>query len=110
MACGLKPVIHNFPGASEIFLEEFLFNLSEDFCSQILSDNYEPQRYRKFVEENYSLKNQLRKINEIFIQFEKEIDSQSQDNIDNVSSMQFNAVPLRTIEPKTAKPYNFQPI
>jgi glycosyltransferase involved in cell wall biosynthesis len=76
MACGLKPVIHNFPGAEEIFPSEFLFNISEEFCEQILSDTYEPKRYRRFVEEKYPLKKQLTKINNIFTQFEVEIDSQ----------------------------------
>jgi glycosyltransferase involved in cell wall biosynthesis len=76
MACGLKPVVHNFPGADQIFPSEFLFNISEEFCEQILSDGYEPESYRRFVEENYSLKNQLSKINSIFTQFEAEIDSQ----------------------------------
>jgi pentatricopeptide repeat protein len=76
IACGLKPVIHNFPGASQIFPSEFLFNISEEFCEQILSDTYEPQKYRRFVEENYPLKDQLSRINDIFIQLEAEIDSQ----------------------------------
>jgi len=76
MACGLKPVIHNFPGASEIFPSEFLFNIAEGFCEQILSDKYEPQKYRRFVEENYPLKNQLSRINDILMQFEAEVDSQ----------------------------------
>ncbi len=76
MACGLKPIIHNFPGANQIFPSEFLFNISEEFCKQILSDSYEPRKYRRFVEENYSLKKQLSKINDIFTQFEAEIDSQ----------------------------------
>jgi glycosyltransferase involved in cell wall biosynthesis len=70
MACGLKPVIHNFPGASQIYPKEFLFNISEEFCQQVLSDKYEPHRYRKFVEENYSLKEQLSKINKIFTELE----------------------------------------
>jgi len=72
MACGLKPVIHNFPGAGQLFPAEFLFNISEEFCRHILSDEYEPQRYRRFIEENYSLKNQLSRINDIFIKFEAE--------------------------------------
>lgn len=76
MALGLKPVIHNFPGANQIFSQEYLFNISEEFCNQILSDNYHPQKYRKFVEDTYSLKNQLNEINNIFTQFEAEIDSQ----------------------------------
>jgi len=74
MACGLKPVIHNFPGAEEIFPSEFLFNISEEFCEQILSDTYEPQRYRKFIEENYPLQKQLSELNGIFTQLEAEID------------------------------------
>jgi len=70
MACGLKPVIHNFPGADRMFPSEFLFNISEEFCEQILSDKYEPQRYRRFVEENNPLENQLKEINDIFKQLE----------------------------------------
>jgi len=72
MACGLKPVIHNFPGADQAFPSEFLFNISEEFCRQICSDKYEPQRYRRFVEEKYPLENQLKKINDIFRQLESE--------------------------------------
>ncbi len=76
MACGLKPVIHNFPGSVQIFPSEFLFNIAEKFCEQILSDTYEPKKYRRFVEENYPLKKQLTKINNILSQFEAETDSQ----------------------------------
>ncbi len=75
MACGLKPVIHNFLGANEIFPSDFLFNISEEFCEHILSASYEPQKYRRFVEEQYPLERQLVKINNLLIQFEKKIDS-----------------------------------
>jgi tetratricopeptide (TPR) repeat protein len=75
MACGLKPVIHNFPGADQVFPSELLFNISEEFCEHVLSGNYEPQRYRAFAEQNYSLKNQLSKVNDVFNQLEAEIDS-----------------------------------
>ncbi len=76
MACGLKPVIHNFPGADQIFPSEFLFNISEDFCRQITSDAYEPNKYRNFVEETYPLKKQLKNINEIFTDLEKQAANQ----------------------------------
>ena len=76
MACGLKPVIHNFPGAVENFPAEFLFDFSEQFCEQICSGPYQSQRYRRFVEENYSLKTQLGRINNIFTKLEAEIESQ----------------------------------
>ena len=76
MACGLKPVIHNFLGAEQILPSEFLFNISEEFCEQILGGTYEPRAYRGFVEEKYSLKRQLCKINEIFTGLEAQIDSE----------------------------------
>jgi len=91
MACGLKPVIHNFPGADQIFPSEFLFNIAEEFCEYILSEQYEPQMYRRFVEENYALKDQLPKINNIFTQLEADIDAQQSgtllnDNLQNLNS------------------------
>jgi glycosyltransferase involved in cell wall biosynthesis len=76
MACGLKPIIHNFPGVSQIFPSEFLFNISEEFCQQVISGDYQPHRYRRFVQENYPLNKQLSKINDILVQLEAEISSQ----------------------------------
>jgi glycosyltransferase involved in cell wall biosynthesis len=75
MACGLKPVIHNFPGADQIFPSEFIFNISEEFCRQVCSEHYEPRAYRKFVEDTYSLQKQLSAINKVFLHFEAEIDA-----------------------------------
>jgi tetratricopeptide (TPR) repeat protein len=91
MACGLKPVIHNFPGADQIFPTEFLFNIAEEFCEYISSEQYEPHMYRRFVEENYALKDQLSKINNIFTQLEADIDAQQSgtpltDNLQNMNS------------------------
>ncbi|MHC4184674.1 MAG: glycosyltransferase [Planctomycetota bacterium] len=80
MACGLKPIVHNFPGASQIFPSEFLFDISEQFCEQICSGKYDPPRYRRFVEENYPLKEQLSQINGIFTRLEAEIDMQQTAN------------------------------
>jgi glycosyltransferase involved in cell wall biosynthesis len=75
MACGLKPVIHNFPGANQIFPSEYLFNISEDFCQQVCSECYEPRKYRQFVEQRYPLKGQLSEINNIFKNLETEINA-----------------------------------
>ena len=75
MACGLKPVIHNFPGADQIFPSECLFNISEEFCQQVCCERYEPRRYRGFVEERYALRKQLSAINKLLLRFEAEIDA-----------------------------------
>lgn len=76
MACGLKPIIHNFPGVEQIFPQDFVFNISEQFCEQVLSNKYEPQRYRQFVYSNYDLEEQLNKINSVLIQLEGELELQ----------------------------------
>jgi hypothetical protein len=79
MACGLKPVIHNFPGAEGTYPREFLFDIAEQFCQQILSDDFEPAKYRKYVEEKFSLAKQFEQINQLFLNFEKQIDDGSGD-------------------------------
>ena len=98
MSCGIKPVIHNFPGASEIFKPEYLFNISEEFCQQILSDSYEPREYRRFVEDNYPLKKQLVDINKIFIQLEAKIESKK------TGRMSSDSVQLRGNDKFSMKP------
>ncbi len=77
MACGLKPVIHNFPGADKLFPPAYLFNIAEQFCEQVLSQDYQPQSYRRFVQERYPLQEQLHRVNGILMQLETELDLQS---------------------------------
>lgn len=74
MACGLKPVIHNFPGAAKLFPARYLFNIAEQFCEQVLSQDYEPESYRRFVQERYPRQEQLKIVNGILTQLETEID------------------------------------
>jgi glycosyltransferase involved in cell wall biosynthesis len=71
MSCGLKPVVHNFPGAPRMFDAEFLFNISEEFCNQILSPAYEPRRYRQIVETRYSEAGRFRAITDVLFRLEK---------------------------------------
>jgi len=76
MGCGLKPLVHNFPGAGRLLPEEFLFNLAEDFCGQILSDSYKPAEYRDVAEKRYSRMRETRGINEVLVRIEKDITEQ----------------------------------
>jgi glycosyltransferase involved in cell wall biosynthesis len=82
MSCGLKPIIHNFPGAAEIFEDKYIFNIAEQFCDMITSDDYNPSEYRAFVEKKYPQKKQFQDINNIFTSMEKSI---SKNNINNSS-------------------------
>jgi len=75
MACGLKPIVHNFPGADKLFPSQYLFNIAEQFCEQVLAREYEPEQYRRFVEERYPLDQQLARVGGILQQIETEIAS-----------------------------------
>ena len=65
MACGLKPVIHNYVGAKGSYPREYLWNTIPEFVSRVTEDQYDPHSYRRFVEENYSVRHQLTKLERI---------------------------------------------
>ena len=77
MACGLKPIVHNFPGADKLLPPQYLFNIAEQFCEQVLSNNYQPSQYRRLVEERYPVEQQLKRVDEILAQLETEIELQA---------------------------------
>lgn len=62
MACGLKPLIHNFIGAKELYPEKYIFNSVKDFSEMVLSDDYNSSEYRKYIEEKYSQERQFTEI------------------------------------------------
>ncbi len=76
MASGLKPVVHNFPGAETLFPPECLFNIAEEFCDQVMGREYDPASYCRFVEDRYPIDEQLKRVNGILSQLETEIDLQ----------------------------------
>ncbi len=72
MARGIKPLIHTWPGAREFFPPEWLWRDPDEFCRCILDGEYEPRRYRDYVAANYSLQEQLGRINAAFAHLERE--------------------------------------
>jgi glycosyltransferase involved in cell wall biosynthesis len=76
MASGLKPIVHNFPGAETLLPSACLFNIAEEFCERVLGPDYEPAGYRRFVEDRYPIAEHLRKVNTILMQLETELGSQ----------------------------------
>lgn len=74
MARGIKPVIHDFLHADEIWPEEYLFNTVDEAVGAILSDDYDSHRYRDFIVKNYPLEKQLdktRKLIDEMLSFKK---------------------------------------
>lgn len=66
MLCGLKPVVHDFPGAVDIYPEKHIWSVITDFTDIICEHEWNPYRYREWVVANYPLEKTLDKINHIF--------------------------------------------
>jgi len=65
MARGIKPVIHNYDGAKEQWPEELVYNTIDEAVQKIMNKDYDSEKYRRFIEDNYSLERQLSEIEEI---------------------------------------------
>jgi len=78
MACGVKPVVHGFPGADKLLGPQYLFHIAEQFCEQVLSTDYQPRHYRRFVEEHHSVEQQFKRVDEILTGLETEIERQTE--------------------------------
>lgn len=55
MSKGIKPIIHNFVGAKDIYEEKYLWNSIEEAVNLTVEENYESEEYRNFVVEKFSL-------------------------------------------------------
>lgn len=62
MSRGIKPVIHDFLHAEEIWDRTFLFNTVDEAVEMILDDNYNSETYRDYIRRRFSLDD---KVNEI---------------------------------------------
>lgn len=49
MAKGIKPIIHNFYDARELFPDELLFNTTDEAVEKITKGAYDSESYRKYV-------------------------------------------------------------
>lgn len=65
MACGLKPLVHNFPGACDIYREEHIWTTLDDLIFMVGFDKWQPQRYRDFIVKNYRFEDMLERIRAI---------------------------------------------
>ncbi len=62
MACGLKPLIHNFIGATDLYPKKYCFNSIKEFGAMVLDSDYDSGEYRQYIEDHYSLTIQLGEI------------------------------------------------
>lgn len=62
-AKGIKPVIHNFWGADNIWPEAWLWNTIDGCVGNILLGHYDSSEYRDVIEDRYSLDLMMERIN-----------------------------------------------
>lgn len=65
MARGIKPLIHNWPGAKDIYPDKYIFNTIKEFKQTVLNGDYDSIEYRRYIEQNYSLDKQLKELDEV---------------------------------------------
>lgn len=93
MACGLRPLVHTFPGAAERLDSPYLFTLAEDFCERILHGHYDAAEHRAAVERGYMQMGLEQIINDLIFKFEKELP------LKNRSQLAAAAPVARTVQP-----------
>jgi len=64
MAMGIKPIIHNWPGAFHQFPRNLVFSTIDEARNLILDNDYQPGEYRSWIEKYYSLDN-FKKLHEV---------------------------------------------
>jgi glycosyltransferase involved in cell wall biosynthesis len=65
MASGVRPAIHNFPGAGSIFPEELIFNTVDQCRDILLANTPSPQDLRAYALKSWPLKLQMAKLAEL---------------------------------------------
>ena len=55
MARGLKPIIHAFPGAEQLFAPNMLFHTVDEAVEQFVDEDPQPEQYRRFAQRRYAL-------------------------------------------------------
>ena len=65
MAKGLKPVIHDFYGAADIWPDEYRWRVLCEAKRMIKGGDYNPDEYRAYIADNYSLETMMQEINEV---------------------------------------------
>lgn len=65
MAAGLKPVVHNFPGATEVLPEKWVYDTVQQAVERLTGDHGDPYEYREWVRCHYGRDKQVERVCEL---------------------------------------------
>jgi glycosyltransferase involved in cell wall biosynthesis len=66
MASGCMPLVHNFPGAKQIYPAEYVWTTISDFVDLILCEPWQPERFRDVVLSSYAFHDKIKDIEGLF--------------------------------------------
>lgn len=66
MSKGLKPLIHNYPGAEQVWSQKYIWNKVSEI-RPMLEGEHNPKEYQEYIEQNYPLSKMLEAYNKIII-------------------------------------------
>lgn len=67
MAKGIKPLVHNFVGAKNVYDKKFIWSTINQLLDNITSNDYNSSEYYSFIEERYSLENQIKEMKNMLL-------------------------------------------
>jgi glycosyltransferase involved in cell wall biosynthesis len=73
MARGIKPIILNYSGSKEQWPNELIYNTIDEAVEKITEENYDSESYRRFIEDNYTLEEQIHEVEEIIAYPKKDL-------------------------------------
>lgn len=65
MSKGIKPIIHNFVGARDIYNADYIWNTIDEAVNMILDKEYNSKGYLEFIKRNYFIENKIINIKEL---------------------------------------------
>lgn len=71
-AAGLRPLVHTFPGSSEMIDSEYTFTLAEDFCRHVIESPYDAAQHRQAALRRYKANGVEKVLLEQICRIEKE--------------------------------------
>ncbi len=57
LACGVKPIIHNWFGAEELYPNHWIFNTIDEFLRLLTEDRYDTDAYRDYAKTQFNSEN-----------------------------------------------------
>jgi glycosyltransferase involved in cell wall biosynthesis len=85
-AMGVRPLVHTFPGADELYPDSWTFASPSEFAEKVLNEDYTPSEYRDHVVNRFSLTEQVRDIASLFSDYEKTYALPPSDSVFNTNA------------------------